>query len=188
MAALYNNYLNGDDNAIENQGLLKLSADLGATGPTDPHLLVFAWKLNSRVQFQFFKDEFLTSLSLDNIFTKDKMIQHINKTLKELEQDGELFRSWYAFVYEYLKSKQATVLSVEEAIIAWKILGIPNRWKPFEKFEGYIIQQKLKGINSDTWLMLLALIEKVGDDPNNYDEADCWPSVLEDFILDCWKS
>jgi len=174
---------------IKGRGVLQLSTDIGAEGPLDPHIPIFAWKLSSRVQWEFHKDEFMTTLALEGACNSDDMIKTFKKWYSDIKDEEEIFRSWYSFVYDYLKAKQATVLAVEEAVSAWKILGINNRWNIFPKWEDYILNSgKVKGVNADTWMMLLSLIDKVGSDPNKFDDSDCWPSVIEDFVLDVWKS
>jgi len=174
---------------IKGQGLLDLNSTLGQVQPLDPHFLIFAWKLNCRTQWECHKDEFMTSLALEGASTREDMIRVFNKWMLDTQQDEEIYRSWYAFVYEYLKANQATVLAPDEAVMAWTITRIPQRWSVFPKWEEYIKSGKsVKGVNADTWMMLLGLIEKVGDDVNKFDEADCWPSVIEEFVLDVWKT
>jgi len=174
--------------AILNQGILALGSDLGSTDPLDPELPIFAWKLSSRTQWNFHKDEFMTAMALERIFTPDDLIKSSKKWLIETSENTDVFRSWYMFMFDYLKpGSQATVIAVDEAILAWKILGIHKIWSVFDKWEDYLKTAKVKTINNDTWSMLLTLIEKVGNDPKKFDESDCWASLIEDFVLDHWK-
>jgi len=179
---------NNPSEAIMNQGVLALGSDLGSNDPLDPQLPIFAWKLSSRTQWHFHKDEFMTTMALEKILSSEDLLLYCKKWLTETSENADVFRSWYMFMFEYLKpGTQASVIALDEAILAWKILGIHKMWLVFDKWEEYLRKIKVKTINNDTWSILLTLIEKVGTDPKKFDESDCWASLIEDFVLDYLK-
>jgi len=66
--------------------------------------------------------------------------------------------------------------------MAWRLCGIDRKWGLFTEWENYWRNSSIKGVNRDTWNMLLAFIEAIGDDLGNYDVNDCWPTVFDDFV------
>jgi hypothetical protein len=173
---------------IANKAVLAVGADLGVGDPSqDPQLTLFAWKLSSRTQWNFHKDEFMTLMALQNIYSPEDLQRCSKKWLSEIE-NHDVYRSWYMFMFDYLKpGAQATVIAVDEALLAWRLIGIHRRWSVFSKWEEYLKGGTVKTINNDTWSMLLTLIEKVGSNPDKFDDSDCWASIIEDFVLDFWK-
>ena len=54
--------------------------------------------------------------------------------------------------------------------MAWKMLGIDNRWPAWGKWEAWWKKNDLKAVSRDVWLVLLAFIDKHGKDISNYSE------------------
>jgi len=68
--------------------------------------------------------------------------------------------------------------------MAWKTCGFSEKWSLFPKWEQFLKKTGLKGVNKDTWMMLLTFVENLGENLDNYDENDCWPTAIDDFVTE----
>lgn len=91
---------------------------------------------------------------------------------------------------------------MEEAIIAWDVAGMRNRWPLMDKFVEFVKDKS--AINryettlrktyrsSDTWKLFLSFTQAHPKDLSNYDEDACWPSGTNQMclllILQCWMN
>jgi len=175
------------EEVIAGQGLIHLATDLGSTGPLDPTLLILAWVLFSSRQWEFTKSEWLCSWSVQSVFSFDGIKLSMEKWRLLLKENEEIFRNFYQFVFEYLKQPKTTNIEKNEAIAAWKIVGIDKRWGIFDKWEKFWEENSAKVVTKDTWNMLVRFIEKMGTNVQNYDENDSWPLMLDEFVKEVMK-
>jgi len=174
-----------DKDKISGNGLLQLGKDLGLEDPTsDPILLILAWKIHSKTQWVISQAEWMTLWALYKVLSLGQLKTLIQNFKKDLSTDlNQDFKTFYTFSFDYIKvSPTATVLEVSEAIMLWKLCGIPNRWALFDSWEKFWKVSKIKGINRDTWVMLLSFIDTIGTDIPKYQDSDCWPSIFDDFV------
>jgi len=191
MESVFDSYKSKDDpdtneEAIKGPGLLVLLNDLGSTGPLDPTVSILAWKFQSRKQWEFNKIEWMTTWTLAGASTLPEMKNILNKWRAELN-DPNIYRNFYNFVFDYLKTDRATVIDKLEALTAWKIVGLDQKWSLFGKWEEWWPNNSHKVVSKDVWSMLLRFIEQVGNDPKNYNEDGCWPTAIDDFVLEVLK-
>eukprot|EP01125_Pyxidicula_operculata_P000075 TRINITY_DN1010_c0_g1_i1.p1 TRINITY_DN1010_c0_g1~~TRINITY_DN1010_c0_g1_i1.p1 ORF type:complete len:369 (-),score=99.42 TRINITY_DN1010_c0_g1_i1:111-1217(-) len=170
-----------DVETIKAPGVLKLAMDMGSSGPTDPTILIIAWKLKCSKQWEISKDEWMVLWSLMGVGDIDEIKECVDEWRAEIE-DLSLFKSFYAFIFTYLKAPQATVLESTEALMAWRMCGLPEIWPLFDKWELFWKSTSIKGVNKDTWTMLVQFVETVGGDIDKYNETDCWPLAIDEFV------
>merc|ERR1712025_903701 len=105
----------------------------------------------------------------------------VARWLKEVQTDESVYTSFYSFVFDYMrleKGERNTVLDKNDAKMAWDVLNIKQRFKFYPEWCKFWEENSLKGINKDTWMMLLVFIKKLGDNVKNYDTNDCWLSCF----------
>jgi len=190
LTALFDNYHahgiklseSGDTGEIiKGQGILQLAQDLGAQGDQDPLLLILAWKLRCEVVWEITKEEWLIGFALYGACSLNEVIKKVKEWRNEITNDRDQFRSFYNFIFEYLKDPKSTALDKVEALMAWSMLDMGASWRLWEKWEEFLKQASTKAITRDTWQMLLTFIDQIGEDVSNYDPMDCWPIVMDEF-------
>jgi hypothetical protein len=173
-----------DQEQISGKVLLQLGRDLGLEDPTsDPLLLILAWKVYSKTQWVINKPEWMTLWALYKVSSLSQLKTLIQNFKKDILANDLDFKAFYTFSFDYIKiSPTASILEVSEAIMLWKLCGVPNRWGLYDSWEKFWKESKVKGINRDTWVMLLSFIDTIGVDITKYQDGDCWPSIFDDFI------
>jgi len=169
------------DDVIRGQGLIQYSQDLGVTDEKDPALLIMAWKLNAKDSkvWEFSRDSFVGGWSLEGVYSLDQMKKK-TKTWKEELKQAPKFKSFYYFVFDYLKEDK-TILSMEEAITVWDIIGFnEQRWPLMSKWLEYLHGKK--SITRDTWRLFLSFAEQYPKDLTTFNADDCWPTMIDDFV------
>jgi len=137
---LFNKYAKKgkDENVILGQGILALANDLGSTGVDDPLISLLMWRLRPKkpAAWEINKQEWMCTWALQGAqnFTD---LQDALVNWRESIEDSFVYKNYYIFLYDYLKPSNATVLSVEEALAAWKFVGINKRWDLFDKWCKY---------------------------------------------------
>jgi len=169
-------------------GIQALGVDIGAVGDLDPQILILAWRLRSKTFFEFYDKEWAVLFANEMAFTFDDMKKAIAKWTKEIQTDQTCFKSFYIFVFNYLKGEErATVLSKRDAVYGWQLLGMDKKfhfWKQWEKFWD---ENDLKGVNLDTWCMLPRFVDHIGNDVSKFSEDDAWPLIFEEFVANYLK-
>lgn len=181
--ALFDQYKDGKDDVILAEGIEKFCSDLDVT-PDEFRVLALAWKLNAEQMCRFTKQEFVSgckALRVDSV----KGIQAKFPELLLEVQDPENFKDLYRFTFKFgLDSETGQrILPADMAICLWKLVfsqkepPILQRWIDFLEKHPHV-----RGIPRDTWNMFLNFSEAVGDDLSNYDDAEAWPSLFDDFV------
>jgi len=190
LECLFENYKSKEkdnvEDVIKGVGFIELLNDLGSSGSLDPLVFILAWKFQSRTQWELSKIEWMSIWALAGASNLADMKTMINKWRSELK-DPNIYRNFYSFVFDYLKTERATVMDKVEAITAWKIVGIDQKWSLFGKWEEWWTKNPTKVISKDVWLMLLRFIEQVGINSENYDPDGCWPTSIDDFVCEVLK-
>jgi len=167
---------------IKGNGTMQLATDLGSTGAEDdPLLLILSWKMQADALWEFSRTEWLICWALNNCFNIEDMKTKVDLWRNNIRDNSGEFKSFYYFVFTYLKAEQATAIPTEEALLAWGMVGLPPRWTYWGLWTSYLEDNSIKSINKDTWNMVFRFIDVVKNDINNYDSLDCWPGVIDDF-------
>jgi len=201
LAAVFNTYhkkgLSGALNEslskdlIKVQGVSCLGEDLGAKGAMDPHLLLLAWKMRSKKFFEFIDNEWFVLWANEKATTFDDIRKAVLKWIQDIKSNEDNFTSFYGFCFDYLKLEKgarATVLDKEDALMAWEMLGMRNRFVFYDKWTTFWKENDMKGVTRDVWMMLLKFIKDVGNNAANYNMDDAWPTVYDDFVCDYLKA
>jgi len=179
---IYSIYTEAEE-VIGGEKLVQFAQDMGSTGPLDPTLLIIAWVLFSSRQWQFLKEEWLSSWALQGVFTLNRIKEAVEQWRNLINTNDEIWKNFYQFVFDYLKSTpKSTNIEKQEALVAWHIVGIDKRWELFDKWEKYWNENPAKLVSKDVWNMLIRFIDKIGTNLNNYDENDSWPLAIDEFV------
>jgi len=170
-----------NEDVIKGQGTIQYSHDLGVTDDKDCGLLVIAWKLNTRdgKAWEYSRQSFIDGWSLESVYSVDQMKKKLKTWKDELKQAAK-FKSFYFFVFDYLREDK-TILSMEEATMVWDIIGFTEtRWPLMPKWVEYLSTKK--SITRDTWRLFLNFTEQYPKDLSTFNSDDCWPTMIDDFV------
>jgi SPRY domain/Cullin binding len=171
----------GEDH-IKGAGSLELAEDLGAEGDDDPLLMIVSWKLNATTKvWEISRDEWVGGWSVHGCSTIEEMTAMCKRWKGEIDSDDRAFKSFYFFVFDFLKEDRR-ILPTEEAVIAWTMINMRKHWPLWDLFEKFIGSED--AIQRDTWRMILSFSSQHPNLPSldNYDEDGCWPSAIDDFV------
>jgi len=170
-----------EKDAIHGQGLIEFQKDLGVTDEEDPVILILAWKLRAETVWEFSKDEFMNGFWLLGCNSIDKIKSFVKEWKKDLKSKDNYFKSFYNFVFDYLKEDR-TILLLDEAITSWNILLKDRKWDMFDKFIQFLKETGKKSITRDAWQQLWNFIISYPKDVKDYDPGSCWPILYDDFV------
>eukprot|EP01118_Nematostelium_gracile_P010664 TRINITY_DN370_c0_g1_i1.p1 TRINITY_DN370_c0_g1~~TRINITY_DN370_c0_g1_i1.p1 ORF type:complete len:398 (-),score=125.38 TRINITY_DN370_c0_g1_i1:26-1219(-) len=169
-----------NEDVIKGQGLLQFGQDLGIVDDKDPGLLIISWKLNVNHEkcWEITRDEFIGGFSIHgchNVASIKKKLEAWRGQLKNAQK----FKSFYNYVFDYLKEDKK-ILSLEEAVTVWDMLGMHQRWPLMGNWVTYL--QDKKAISRDTWRLFFNFIEQYPTNLDAYDADGCWPSLIDEFV------
>jgi len=104
------------EDTIQDDGVIKLQEDLGAVDDDDPLMIVVAWKLNCQTMWQISRQEWMDGFSLVGCRTLQDIKEVAQKWKKEIAADKEAFKTFYYFVFNYLRG-QKKVLEIDTVIV-----------------------------------------------------------------------
>jgi len=175
-----------EDDCISIGGLERLCADLGLE-PDDFLVLLFAWQCGAVAMCRLTRSEFISGCKALKATTVDALLARLKDLAVDVRQDRNRFRDLYRWAYGF--ALDASILQrslpLDFAVAMWKLVfdgaeEVPKilpRWLEFlEK------RDDMHSISRDTWEMFLVFVTKIGDDLDSYDEAEAWPSLLDDFV------
>ena len=181
--ALFEQYKDSDEDAILADGIEQFCEDLNVR-PEEFRVLVLAWKFDAENMCKFTRTEFLVgckSMKVDSI----KGIQSkFSDMLKEVSKPDQ-FKEFYKWTYRFgLDSDLGQrTLSTDIAISLWKLVFTQREPRILDRWLSFLEEHpSIKGIPKDTWDMFLHFVDNVGDDLGLYDDAEAWPSLLDDFV------
>jgi len=165
---------------IYGQGLLEFTKDLGVTDDEDPLLMIMAWKLKCETLWEISREEFMNGFTIGGCATIDKIKLKSKDWRLELRND-QSFKSWYNFVFDYLKEDKK-ILPTEEALMAWKIVLKERKWGLFEDFQEYLTKEDKKAVSRDTWQQLWHFMNAYPKSLKEYDTSSSWPIIYDEFV------
>ncbi|KAE9552484.1 hypothetical protein FO519_004297 [Halicephalobus sp. NKZ332] len=181
--ALFGKYAdNPNDNLpgrIGPHGVLKLLEDINID-PSSRAVLVFAWKLNAKIQCEFSREEWVTGMNQIRCDTLEKLKNWISHTDDQI-RDVANFRKFYNFTFGYAKPLASRGLSQDLAVAYWRIIfGNNPRVEHFIKF----IQRDSKGITKDEWQLFYEFLQTVKEDFSNYDVEEIMSTASDPSLME----
>ncbi|GMT04249.1 hypothetical protein PENTCL1PPCAC_26423 [Pristionchus entomophagus] len=160
-------------------GIERLLNDL-RLHPEDRKVLILAYKLNAEIQCEFSWPEWkkgLMDMRVDSVDSLRSRLDEIDDGLRESSQ----FKPLYQFTFTYGKNAGQRNLSLEVAIIYWKIL-FKDQFVLLPLWEEFMNTEYGKAVTKDTWNLLFDFAFNIKSDLSNYDEEGAWPVVLDNFV------
>eukprot|EP01114_Cavostelium_apophysatum_P018127 TRINITY_DN5540_c0_g1_i1.p1 TRINITY_DN5540_c0_g1~~TRINITY_DN5540_c0_g1_i1.p1 ORF type:complete len:528 (-),score=138.22 TRINITY_DN5540_c0_g1_i1:607-2190(-) len=172
-------------NAIHGGGILEYQKDLGSIEEDDPILLLIAWKCKAKTLWELQVDEFMNGWISSGCCTIEQMKTAVKNWKKDLKTKENQFKSFYNFVFDYLKEDK-TILLLDEAIVAWNIVLKDRKWDMFDQFVTFLKESGKKAVTRDSWQQLWHFMTTYPKDLKDYDPGACWPILYDEFVE--WKN
>jgi len=166
---------------IKGSGFLQYGKDLGVVEDSDPGLMILAWKLDAKEQWEFNREEFVNGWVGYSCATLEAMKKRLSEWREDLKKTDH-FRKFYFFVFDYLKEERKTIIMTEDAQMVWQMLGLDKRWAMWEKWVAYLAQSQTKSISRDNWRQFYDFINAHPKDISNYDTNSSWPVLMDGFV------
>lgn len=184
------------DNVIKDEGLERLSDDLGV-GLDDIFFLIFAFHCGCRTQGVITKEDFMRGLRSLRFDTLETLKANVQVLRQAPFSDVQQLRKVYSYAFTYSLEPLQKQLPTELAVAYWKLILEPLNWCFFNYFIHYIeCLSNLSSITKDVWLMVLELVLTTQPPAGNPDTAEnnidrvlreyeddgAWPLVIDSFV------
>jgi DCN1-like protein 1/2 len=133
-------------------------------------------------EFQVFLKIFISS-----VVSMNQMKDQLPKWDKEIHENRKAFKSFYNFVFCYLRPGNQKSLPFDTAIPTWKVL-FGDKYPVLHVWNNFIQDVYKKPISKDTWEQFYEFVTTVKTDLSNYDQDSAWPVVFDDFSVYVKKS
>ncbi len=180
------NYADPKTKKITEDGYEKMGKTLGIDIYTDIFITYFSYKCESK-QLDFITEaEYIKGMkafkcnSLNEVKNKIMTIRE-----KLLEIHGDDFRKFYNFLFDFNvpgseQEKKKKTLALEIVEVYFNSLFCDQF--PIAKEFLTFLKEKKVGLKWDEWRMFLDFIQKEGTAfPNDYNPADYYPIIIDDF-------
>ncbi|GAA5863911.1 hypothetical protein JCM1840_005819 [Sporobolomyces johnsonii] len=155
------------------------------------HAFLLAWQVDSKPgTFGTFEladfERRLRPYKIESVDQLKKHLMAVEKTLYGPHSSDEEFRSFYSFLFPFLKAEGSRTLPPEMAIAALSV-AIAPKYPLGEQFVEFATAQgdAFKSVSSDVWTQLLEFCQTVQPDLTNWSAEDAWPSTIDAFVE--WK-
>ncbi|XP_055609277.1 DCN1-like protein 3 isoform X2 [Uranotaenia lowii] len=178
---LFEEYKDGQEDAILSEGIERLCCDLGYK-PDDFAILVLAWRLDASQMCQFTRSEFIQGLQQMNAASIEDIKLRLRQNVEKLKAaDSEDFKQLYRFTFRFGLEPGHRILSLDMAISLWRLVFTVHTPDILPRWLNFLEQhQNIRGVPKDTWNMFLNFVETC--DITQYDDTEAWPSLFDDFV------
>ncbi|GAA5878266.1 hypothetical protein JCM16303_002708 [Sporobolomyces ruberrimus] len=110
----------------------------------------------------------------------------VPKSTNETKDQKTLFKSFYEFLFPFMKEEGSRTLTKDTAIAVLELV-LSEKFELGREFVEFAKEQgdKFKSVSQDVWNQLLEFLETVGDDLSGWSEMDAWPLTIDQFVE--WK-
>jgi DCN1-like protein 1/2 len=158
-----------DNNKMNSDGVCKFIQDLNYK-LDDRIVLILAWRFKAKIQGEFTRDEFYTSMIELNCDTLDKLKLKLKQLEYDVLNDFNKFKDLYQFTFNFAKnSSSQKLLDLDDAIAYWKMILDENKFKFINLWCDFLLKHNRKSISKDTWNLLLEFAININDNMSNYD-------------------
>ena len=182
------NYADPKTKKINENGYEKMGKTLGIDIYTDIFMVYFAYKCDSKNLEFITEKEYINGLKAFKCNTlaevKNK-IMNIKGDLLDIHSED--FRNFYNYLFDLNvpgseTEKKKKTISFDIIEVYFKSLFC-NQFKIAKEFLSYLAQKKI-GLKWDEWRMFLDFIQNEGKKfPEDYNMADYYPIVIDEFYL-----
>lgn len=181
IAALFDGYKEDDDDTIQVGGLEQFCKDL-EVDPSDPIMLLIAWRMRCHTMCVFTREEWtrgLTDIAVDTIAG----LRAAFDDLRALLSEPAAYRDYYAFCFGFAKEPNFGVrtLPTEVATQMWE-LTLASRFALLPLWNDFLAEKAVKAVTKDVWDMLLTFSNDVDEDMGNFDDDGAWPVLIDEFV------
>lgn len=178
----FQKYRDSQEDCILAEGMKAFCEDL-EVDPTEFVVLLIAWKFEARQMCAFTRSEFTKGcqkLKVHDIKSLKQAFPYMLQEVKSPQKFQDLYLFTFSFGLDHGSGQR--VLPMDMAVPLWELVfsqqspDILARWCNFLKATG------VKGISRDTWQLFLPFCRTISSDLSNYDEAEAWPSLFDDFV------
>lgn len=182
------NYADPKTKKINENGYEKMGKTLGIDIYTDVFMVYFAYKCDSKNLEYITEKEYINGLKAFKCNTLNEVKNKIMNIKGELlDIYSEDFRKFYNYLFDLNVPGSET--EKKKKTIAFEIIEVyfkslfSNQFKIAKEFLDYLSEKKC-GLKWDEWRMFLDFIQKEGTSfPKDYNMADYYPIVIDEFYL-----
>lgn len=182
--ALFEKYKDEFEDSILSEGIEEFCIDLQLK-PDEFKVLVLAWKFEAEQMCRFSRTEFQIGCRALRADSPRALQARLPEAVKEVQDDKEKFRDLYRFTYKFGLDPASgqRILPTEMAVSLWQLIFSQDEPPLLKKWLKFLEKQpQVRGIPRDTWNMFLNFTLVVGCDLSQYDDAEAWPSIFDDFV------
>jgi len=179
---VFDQYKEANVDEIQIEGLERLCKDLEVE-PTDPIMLMLAWKMQAKTMCVFTREEWNRGLSDLGCESIDDMKASFSDMRAQLDDDDDAFRDYYGFCFGFAKEPGYGVrtLPTEVAMQMWTLV-LGERFPRLARWTTFLEKEGVRAVTKDVWDMLLTFANDVEPDLSNYDDDGAWPVLIDDFV------
>lgn len=105
----------------------------------------------------------------------------LKQNIEKLKTNSDMFKKLYRFTFRFGLEEGHRIVSLEMAIILWRLVFSVHTPSILDKWLNYLEQRSdIRGVPKDTWNMFLNFAETC--DITMYDDTEAWPSLFDDFV------
>ncbi|DBA81092.1 TPA: hypothetical protein ACH3X2_007066 [Trebouxia sp. C0005] len=179
--SLFEKYKDPSEDSVGPEGVERLCRDL-QVDPADRKVLLMAWKMGAQQMGFFSRSEFEQGLRVLNANDVHTLKASLEQVAIKVDNDPDVFQSFYQFAFKFcLTEPRQKIIDIETCIQMLSIVMTNQaHLQPFIDFLQH--QTEYKFINNDQWMGFYRFSLEVAPDCSDYDEAQAWPLLLDNYV------